>query len=87
MRQFAAVLVIIVFSLTTIIYGQTFSDICRNGPTSSTDPRWQKVPNRFEIITEAISGNELLELSQAFALDRDAIALTTSRGSYLYFLL
>ncbi|CAF3164963.1 unnamed protein product [Rotaria socialis] len=72
-------LVVISLLSTSLIYGQNFEG-CQNGPITFPDPKWRTVPSRFEIVTELVVDNEMLELSQAFSPQRDAVATSTSRG-------
>lgn len=67
--------------LVNLVNGQGPQENCRNGMITIPDPQWRPIPSRFEIMTELISGNEMLELSQAFSLTRDAIITSTTRGS------
>jgi len=50
-------------------------EICPGGPTTIPDPNWRPVPPRFEIIGELVAADGVMEVSQAFAPNRDAIAL------------
>lgn len=80
MQQLRIFLVAVFLTLACTIYGQIDPQICPNGPTSITDPRWPGIPSRFEIVTELISGNEMIELSQAFTTERDTVATSSRRG-------
>lgn len=67
--------------LITAIAGQVDPQLCPSGSSSTIlHPLWQRVPSRFEIITEVSSAEGLIELSQAFAPRRDAVTFTL-RGS------
>ena len=73
---------IITLLLGTI--GGQLTEICPFGPSSSIrDPRWQPVPQRFEIITELSSGNVLTELSQAFSSTRDSVSFNYKGSKFI----
>ncbi|CAF1354200.1 unnamed protein product [Rotaria sordida] len=84
MRELRAFRIVICLSLVSIIYGQDLQ-WCNNGPITIPDPKWRTVPSRFEIITELISGNEMMELSQAFSVQRDAIATSSKYGPIQFY--
>ncbi|CAF3878436.1 unnamed protein product [Rotaria sp. Silwood1] len=85
MRQLRPFLILISLALVSIICGQENLQWCNNGPTTSPDPKWRKVPSRFEIMTELVSGNETMELSQAFSMQRDAIVTNSRYGSIQFY--
>ncbi|CAF1123846.1 unnamed protein product [Rotaria sordida] len=88
MQQLRIFLIILSLILTNVIYGQVDPQLCPSGPITNSDPNWRPIPNRFEIMTELISGNEMMELSQAFSNNRDAIMINSRVGPlqfYWYF--
>ncbi|CAF3483434.1 unnamed protein product [Rotaria sp. Silwood1] len=88
MQQLRIFLIILGLTLTSVIYGQWDPQLCPDGPTPIPDPKWRRIPYLFEIMTELISGNELMELSQAFSTVRDAVMLNSRNGPvqfYWYF--
>jgi len=67
--------------LVSIINAQVDLGLCPDGPTTPIpDPKWRTIPHRFEIVTEYVANNEIMELSQAFSPQRDAIASASSFG-------
>ncbi|CAF3555371.1 unnamed protein product [Rotaria sp. Silwood1] len=88
MQQLRIFLIILSLILTSVIYGQLDPQLCPNGSIINPDPNWRSIPNRFEIMTELISGNEIMELSQAFSSVRDAVMTNSLIGPiqfYWYF--
>jgi hypothetical protein len=84
-RLSSAYLVSIVFILISTIHAQVDPQLCPDGPTSSIqDPRWRTIPPRFEIVTELISGKDIIELSQAFSPTRDSIVFDSSAGNLVF---
>jgi hypothetical protein len=75
-------LCLIILSLT-FINAQVDSELCPDGPSPAIlDPKWQKIPSRFEVMGELVSDTETMELSQAFSTTRDAIATSSKFGYY-----
>ncbi|CAF3453086.1 unnamed protein product [Rotaria sp. Silwood2] len=85
MRQLRSSLILISLALVSVICGQENLQWCNNGPTTNPDPKWMKIPSRFEIMTELASGNEIMELSQAFSMQRDAILTNSRYGSVQFY--
>ncbi|CAF2468561.1 unnamed protein product [Rotaria sp. Silwood2] len=76
--QPAYVLAIAIVFFTTS-HGEFDTILCPDGPTPFTlDSNWRPIPQRFEIMTEYVSENDVMELSQAFSTTRDAIAISST---------
>ena len=74
---------ILSFTLITLINAQVDPQLCPNGASAPIpDPKWRPIPSRFEIVTELVSDTEVMELSQAFSTQRDAIATNSRYGRY-----
>ena len=84
MFQLITYLVGIACILISANYAQTDPTLCPNGPTQIQDPKWRTIPPRFEIMTELISGTDIIELSQAFSATRDAVVFESSAGSLAF---
>ncbi|CAF4364018.1 unnamed protein product, partial [Adineta steineri] len=70
--------------LIPFIYTQTPVDpqLCPAGATSPTlDPYWHAIPSRFEIMTELVLNTGVVDVSQAFSSQRDAIITNSSQGT------
>ncbi|CAF0925746.1 unnamed protein product [Rotaria sordida] len=85
MQQLRIFLIIHSLILTNVIYGQVDPQLCPDGPITKPDPNWRPIPYRFEIMTELISGNEMMELSQAFSNIRDAIMINSRVGPLQFY--
>ncbi|CAF1296429.1 unnamed protein product [Rotaria sordida] len=76
--------IVIVFITTS--HGQFDQSLCPDGPSAPIpDPKWRSIPQRFEIMTELVSGTDVMELSQAFSPTRDAIAASTTKGPIQFY--
>jgi hypothetical protein len=84
--QSSACLITIVLLLVNAINGQIDFEICPRGATApGHDPKWSTIPHRFEIMTELITGNDVVEFSQAFSALRDAISINYKNGNILFY--
>ena len=78
-------LLTLVFTILFICVPSSYAlfdqSLCPDGLSSPIpDPKWSTIPLRFEIITELVSGNEAIELSQAFSTNRDSVAINSAAG-------
>jgi len=84
MLQLSTYLVGIVFILVNTIHAQVDPSLCTDTSSSPQDPKWRTIPSRFEIISELISGNDVIELSQAFSPTRDSLAFDSAAGNLVF---
>ncbi|CAF1066270.1 unnamed protein product [Adineta ricciae] len=78
--------IILSFTLIALINAQVDPQLCPNGASAPIpDPKWRPVPSRFEIVTEMVSDTEVMELSQAFSTQRDAIATNSRYGPVQFY--
>ncbi|CAF0938858.1 unnamed protein product [Rotaria sp. Silwood1] len=75
-----AYLLSITIVFITKCHGQFDQSLCPDGPDKTISPNWHTIPPRFEVTTELVSGNDVMELSQAFSPTRDAIIMSTIKG-------
>lgn len=85
MQQLRIFRVAILLTLTSTIYGQGDLQLCPGGLITTVDPKWVPIPPRFEAVTEMISENQLLEISQAFSLQRDSIMMSSREGPFSFY--
>ncbi|CAF1511735.1 unnamed protein product [Adineta steineri] len=84
MRQMQLYLVIFNLVFIPCIYTQIPVDpqLCPEGATSPTlDPYWHAIPSRFEIMTELVLNTGVIDVSQAFSSQRDAIITNSPQGT------
>jgi hypothetical protein len=84
MLRFLTYLIGIAFVFITTNNAQLDPELCPNGPVIIPDPMWRPVPPRFEIITELVASDGLIDLSQAFSPTRDAITANAGSNSLLF---
>jgi hypothetical protein len=84
MLRLLTCLIGIAFVFINTIDAQLDPTLCPNGPTSIPDPKWRPIPPRFEIITELVANDGVMELSQAFSQTRDAVAANAKSNSLLF---
>jgi hypothetical protein len=82
MFQLSTYLVGIVFILVNTVHAQVDPSLCADTSSSPQDPKWRTIPSRFEIISELITGNDVIELSQAFSPTRDSLAFDSAAVSF-----
>jgi hypothetical protein len=86
MLQLVTYLIGIAFVFISTTDAQLDPTLCPAGPTTIPDPKWRPVPPRFEIITELVASDGVMELSQAFSPTRDAI-MANAKSNILLFLI
>lgn len=80
-RLFACIL-----SICISLFPYSQSQECPGGVTPpGADPKWSTIPNRFELMAELITDNEIMEIGQAFSSTRDSIFLLSNNVPKAYY--